>query len=551
MGMGSASFRYAATEQGRNTMQARTTSQALRRATPMSILAMMVALLAGAAVYFAISNPATAGQEIVPNPTLSSSCGVDMVIVIDRSESIDNTEFAQIKTAVNGFVDAFLPGTPTEIAVVRFDTDASVIQGFSGNAATVKGSINALPSSASTSGTQYTNWAHGLNTARDLFPNRGKPQLIVFASDGNPTARFGYDAFGPVQIDTNNEAAMLDAAIGEANAAKLAGTRIITLGIGAGSGGTQALDVPNLEAISSPDATITTNFSTLASALAELADDLCGGTITAHKIIDVDGNINTTGDQTNGAGWTMTTSVQGGTSAPPSGQTDAGGKINFDINLGGDNTATVQITETLQNGFAFISASCTGADNNGTAAANGVSGIQLSSDDIVTCKFYNRPVPVVTPSPTPPPTPSPTPPPTPSPTPPPTPSPTPTQAPTPSPTPTLAPTPTPSPEPTEPPTPTPSPEPTDEPTPEPTDAPTPTQAPTASPTAAPATQTPPPTASPAPTSLGGVQTPAVLPVSGGAPAGGNGAAVLLLLFVGMVAVFTGSGALMVARKSGR
>lgn len=549
MGMGSASFRYAATEQGRNTMQARTTSQALRRATPMSLLAMIVALLAGAAVYFAISNPATAGQDITPNPTLSSSCGVDMVIVLDRSESIDNTEFAQMKTAVNGFVDAFLPGTPTEIAVVRFDTDASVIQNFSANGATVKGSINALASSASTSGTQYTNWAHGLYTARNLFPNRGKPQLIVFASDGNPTARFGYGAFGPVQIDTNNEAAMLDSAIGEANAAKSAGTRIITLGIGGGSGGTQALDIPNLEAISSPDATITANFNTLAGTLAELAGDLCGGTITVHKIIDADGNINTTGDQSNGAGWTMTTSVQSGTSNPPSGQTDAGGKINFDINLGGDNAATVQITETLQNGFTFISASCTGADNNGSAAANGVSGIQLSSDDIVTCKFYNKPIPVVTPSPTPPPTPSPTPPPTPtpSPTPPPTPSPTPTQPPTP----TIAPTPTPSPEPTEPPTPTPSPEPTDEPTPEPTDAPTPTQAPTASPTAAPATQTPAPTATPAPTSLGGVQTPAVLPVSGGAPASGNGSAFLLLLFVGMLAVFIGSGALMVARKNSR
>ena len=510
-------------------MQPRTQTLALRRAVPMTLIAMILALLAGAAVYFAIANSASAGTGITPNPTLSSSCGVDMVIVIDRSTSIDSTELSQMKTAMNGFVNAFLPATPTEIAVVQFGTQAQLVTGFSDNAATLTTAINGIALAGSP--TQYTNWANALNTARDLFPNRGKPQLIVFSSDGNPTARFGYDAFGPVDIDVNDEPTMLAAAIPEANAAKAAGSRIIALGIG------NDLDVSNLEDISSADATITSDFNTLAADLSALADDLCGGTITVHKVIDVDGNTGTTGDQSDGSGWTFNANVTSGSSTPSSGQTDGAGQLNFDITLGGDNTASVDIVETLQGGFTFISASCSGGDDNGTQGANSVNGIDLSSDDIVSCTFYNRPETVITPSPTPPPTPSPTPPPTPTPTNPPT------QAPTPTPTnpPTQAPTPT------NPPTqaPTPTNPPTQAPTPTnpPTQAPTPTNPPTQAPTAAPATQAP----TPAPTSLASTATPAALPVSGGAPAANSGLGLLLILFAGMLAI-SGSGALVLVRK---
>ena len=67
-----------------------------------------------------------------------------------------------------------------------------------------------------------------------------------------------------------------------------------------------------------------TDFSTLTDDLADLAKRLCGGTITAHKIIDADGDINTTGDQTFQSGWMFNanvTSVEAMTT-PPSGTTD-------------------------------------------------------------------------------------------------------------------------------------------------------------------------------------------------------------------------------------
>ena len=191
--------------------------------------------------------PSATPITIVPNPTLPQSCGVDMVIVIDRSSSIDNGELTQMKSAMNGFVDAFLPATPTQIAVIQFGTSVQLLEGFSNDAPTLHDDINGIPVAGFPP--EYTNWAAALYGARGIFPNRTNPDLIVFASDGNPTARFGYAGYGPVDINTGNEALMLASAIPEANAAKLAGTRIVTIGIG------NDLDVANLNAISSPDAT--------------------------------------------------------------------------------------------------------------------------------------------------------------------------------------------------------------------------------------------------------------------------------------------------------
>src|SRR3990172_1239546 len=44
----------------------------------------------------------------VNNPSLAASCGLDIVLVLDSSGSIDSVELAQMKTALLGFVSAFL-----------------------------------------------------------------------------------------------------------------------------------------------------------------------------------------------------------------------------------------------------------------------------------------------------------------------------------------------------------------------------------------------------------------------------------------------------------
>ena len=236
---------------------------------------------------------------VQPNPALAESCGVDMVLVIDSSSSINATELGQMKTAFKAFVGAFLPSTPTQIALVEFDNSAMVRHGFTGDAGDDDGPAADTDLYAridQAAGGGYTNWDDALFDARSLFPNRSDhPDLIVLASDGNPNRRGGHTALGhsPTVAQAPENAAM-GWAIEEANAAKLTGVRIVTLGIGGGSGELEALDVPNLVAISGPTVSpsaatigvttdvILADFGALADALANLALTMCGGTVDLY-----------------------------------------------------------------------------------------------------------------------------------------------------------------------------------------------------------------------------------------------------------------------------
>jgi len=153
------------------------------------------------------------------NPPLTESCGIDIILVFDGSGSIDPTEYAQMQAAFVGFVNAFLPNTPTEFAIVEFATTSVIRQTFTSDATTLISEIN---EGRVQPGGEMTNWEQGLIDAHSLFPNRDKPDLIVFASDGNPTAH------GPTGTTSGDH---LTPAIAEANLIKLEGIRIITLGI--------------------------------------------------------------------------------------------------------------------------------------------------------------------------------------------------------------------------------------------------------------------------------------------------------------------------------
>ena len=338
-----------------------------------------------------------------PNPPLAQSCGVDMVIVMDSSGSMSATELAQMKSAMTFFTGAFLPETPTQIAIVEFDTAANVTQPFTSNETALNTAINA----ATSGGT--TNWDDALADAEALFPHRPNPDLIVFASDGNPNTRGGHTHLGHAAATASvSEQDAMSWASAEANDLRAQGVRIVTLGIG------DDLDTNNLITISGPVVSppnpinantdvITTGFGTLAFALAELAEELCGGTITVHKLIDADGNLGTTGDQSDGPNWTFSTNVDPpDSSTPPSGDTDGSGLINFAIDLGFDNSAVVDIIEPGEAGYTFLGANCTKPDGPdpgpdpdpvGTPGSMAVNNIPVGEQDIITCTFYNRSIP--------------------------------------------------------------------------------------------------------------------------------------------------------------
>ena len=316
--------------------------------------------------------PLQFANAAVENPPLTNSCGLDIALVLDTSTSIDSTELGQMKTAFHGFVDALNPVTPTWFSVTYFSTLGHVNQAFTSSASTANTAIDTVVAGGN------TNWEDGLLKAQSTFspePRAGAANVIVFASDGQPN-RVGTSG------TSASTAAAVAAAVAQADLIKASGTRIITLGIGIGSGSSGAANIANMKAISSDDAYYdASSFSTLSSALQTIATDLCGGHISVKKIIDRDGNPATTGDQTPGEGWDF--SVAGNSKT-----TDAfGNTVPVDVSSVGPWT----VTETPQSNYTLVGASCTGATNNGTSIENGVGGIMVDQNNIVSCTFYNQP----------------------------------------------------------------------------------------------------------------------------------------------------------------
>lgn len=333
----------------------------------------------------------------VPNPTLDSSCGTDMVLVIDSSSSMYGTPLEQEKDAFKDFVDAFLPQTPTQIAIVEFNTTATLIQGFTSDATVLKDAIDSVTTTSNSGNDiKFTNWHDALVDAHLEFANGRDtaPDLLVFSSDGNPN--HWDDASGDYDKDE-----ALSQAVSEANSIKTDGIRIIALGIMADDTTPAEATVftDNLVSISGPvvappatvdrDAdVILTDFDSLAGDLADYADELCGGTVTVKKYLN----------DVLDAGWDFSALVDD-TQPALTGTTDNQGMYNFDIDTGND-TVNVDVTEVLESGYILESAACYTdyPDNlNAIGTFDGldtVSGLSVGKSDVVTCEFYNIDEPV-------------------------------------------------------------------------------------------------------------------------------------------------------------
>ena len=295
----------------------------------------------------------------VTNPSLAQACGLDIALVLDTSYSIDDGELTQMRNAFKAMVDS-LVGTPTQFSVSRFSDTASVLQAFTSDTTLVKSKID------SADGGTYTNWQDGLTKAWGTFGGRAdKPNLVIFASDGNPN-RTGISG-----TDVSESQAVSDAVI-IANTIKTSGTRILGLGIGSD------LNTVNMSAITGPNVNtgnvttsdvITTDFATMAVQLSNFAKQTCGGKISVNKYVD---GVQKSDGQT----WSF--QIDGTTTIT----TDAQGQVASGTLSVGNHS----ITETsIPSGYTFDHATCT----NGTPSGNGVTGIALTADSIITCNFYN------------------------------------------------------------------------------------------------------------------------------------------------------------------
>lgn len=158
--------------------------------------------------------------SITPTPTLTACLQADVMLVLDRSGSINSGELGQLKTAAKDFVDA-LGLTPLGIHAgqTSFATNGSLDHILSSNSVTLKAAIDALVSGGFTnlkSGIDLaTGELAGVNDRADIT----SPDKMIIITDGHPNRPFP-SATAPV------------AAKSSADIAKLAGTEIFVVGVG-------------------------------------------------------------------------------------------------------------------------------------------------------------------------------------------------------------------------------------------------------------------------------------------------------------------------------
>lgn len=149
----------------------------------------------------------------------------DIVLVIDRSASQgDNGTWEPTIQAAGLFVD-LIDFSRHQVGVVAFESSASLVQGLASDAAVVRAAIAGIPRPPFLG--FATNITAGINTAQaELASARHRPEsqpVLILLSDGQHNAPFG-GAPGPA-----------------AEAAKAAGTLIVTIGLGVDASASAAL----------------------------------------------------------------------------------------------------------------------------------------------------------------------------------------------------------------------------------------------------------------------------------------------------------------------
>ena len=318
-----------------------------------------------------------------------TTCGLRVALLFDLSTSIvsptDNLN--AYRAAGRSFVTA-LEGTPSEIAVYTFGTDAPATSaGTTGNNDTlgltpvstaagadrVRNKITGL----TVQGSQYTNWDAGL---WQIHASGVRYDAVIVLTDGDPT-RYGRPNATALPTPSPGVATRfidVENGIFSANAVKadpgvsLGHEALLAVGINVPSPASQL----NLRAITADGDFTTTDFSGLAGVLNSLAHDQCIGSISVVKQVVPHGG---TIDQaaSGGAGWEFHSSVQDETHV-----TDSTGAVTFET---GDSTTPTTITETPESGYTSLPQH--------TRCVNTVTGDEVPVTDVAAHRFTVTPDP--------------------------------------------------------------------------------------------------------------------------------------------------------------
>lgn len=123
--------------------------------------------------------------------TVTTATPADIVLVMDKSGSMNkdnrdaNAQKAAKDLAKKLLTDKNLtlkPDQQVRMAVVTFNKNATLEQGFTTSASSIKSAVSQTPDGG-------TNWEAALKLANDLQGRSGVKKHIIFLSDGNPTYR--------------------------------------------------------------------------------------------------------------------------------------------------------------------------------------------------------------------------------------------------------------------------------------------------------------------------------------------------------------------------
>jgi hypothetical protein len=232
------------------------------------------------------------------NRSLTARCGqLRIALLADYSNSMTNTMLLDQRDAMTAFTTA-LTGTSTVMSLYTFGTNSPFNNNSANevrnvdlatNASAITAVINRLPVQQGIGAAGGTNWDEGLNRVRSSAPY----DLVVFITDGNPTYHQAGTSLGGPGSETRP--VTLEAAVAAANALKDTGARIFGVGVPATAGETAATALTNnLRAISGtsapgviPDLVTYGNFAQVSSSLQNLANALCGASVSVRmNVVD-------------------------------------------------------------------------------------------------------------------------------------------------------------------------------------------------------------------------------------------------------------------------
>jgi uncharacterized repeat protein (TIGR01451 family) len=380
-----------------------------------------VALLA-LATATAPSPPAAAapGESTtpLPNPDLAASCGIDILVILDESASIETAGATEDVRSAFRTLTSSLNNTGSRLAVVDFEfiaraplagaaqltytpvTDASIASTFEPYIST-----DYVPAG-------QTNWEDAFRVGRYFLPRPSQdiPHLVMFITDGNPNTAIRTDLvtydqgnpdpvaneyeqklplfIGASTVDPANEVAAVfvgtaaNNAVTNANALKAEGSHVLAVAVGDGLADPASLS--RLVSVSGPDVTpdggafdiATTDvyrepdFAQLETALREAAFQLCASSVTVRKQVDQNPDPDVE-DLQPGQGWDMTAEIaptpdgwvqpaQGGSSTATS-TTGADGLVTFQWEPSAPGDAALTVSEDIQPGYVNdpAASSCT------------------------------------------------------------------------------------------------------------------------------------------------------------------------------------------------